>query len=85
MSERPDLIDEIIVAMNRRWDLPADCNEGELYAYAEIVAGKLRAGASRSELEAYLRDVQVEKMEMLDSAAYREIADRAMELFKPPG
>jgi hypothetical protein len=80
MSEQPDLIEQIILAMKRCWDLPADCNEGELYAYAEIVADKLRAGAGRAELEDYLRDVQVEKMEMPESPAYRDIADLAMSL-----
>jgi hypothetical protein len=83
MSDQADLIDEIILAMKRCWDLPADCNEGELYAYAEIVADKLRAGASRGELEDYLRNVQVEKMEMPDSRAPGEIVERATGLFNP--
>ena len=80
MIDKADLFDQIVVAMKRYWDLPADCNEGELYAYAEILAGKLRAGADKAELDAFLRDVQVEKMEMPESSAYGDIVDRAMSL-----
>ncbi len=60
MSDKAAAIGGIIDIMKSRWDLPADCNEGELFAYAEILFDRIAAGESKGELYAYLGGVQVE-------------------------
>ena len=85
MTDEANLIDQVVDIMRGYWDLPADCNEGELYGYAEILVDKVRAGESKAALDDYLRDVQVEKMEMPASAAYSDIADRSIALLRISG
>src|SRR5450432_3921906 len=61
------------------WDLPADCNDGELFTYAEILFDRILEGAGRDDLYAYLGGVQTDKLEMPPSSAYRSIVDRSLE------
>ena len=85
MADKAALIDQIVVIMRSCWDLPADCNEGELFTYAEILFDKIRAGGNKDALDSYLRDVQVDKMEMPMSAAYSGIVDRSIALVRISG
>ncbi len=82
MPEKAALIDQIVVIMRSLWDLPADCNEGELFTYAEILFDRIVAGVNKDALDSFLRDVQVEKMEMPMSAAYSEIVDDSISLVR---
>jgi len=68
--------------MRSCWDLPADCNDGELFAYAEALVDRIEAGDSRQALCAYLVGVQVDNLEMPKSDAYQEIVDRSVALVK---
>ena len=49
--------------MLNTWDLPADCNEGELFTYAETLYDRIAAGDTHEKLCAYLSEVQVDKLE----------------------
>jgi hypothetical protein len=82
MTDKTGLIDAILDIMRSCWDLPADCNEGELFAYAEILLDRIQAGDSRNALCSFLADVQVKNLEMPRSDAYREIVDRSLALVK---
>jgi hypothetical protein len=73
-------IGKIVEVMLDTWDLPADCNEGELFTYAERLHDRIAAGDSKDKLYAYLSEVQVERLEMAKSDAFRAIVDRAVEL-----
>jgi hypothetical protein len=73
-------IGKIVEVMRDTWDLPADCNEGELFTYAETLYDRIVAGDSKEDLYAYLSEVQVEQLEMAKSDAFRTIVDRAVEL-----
>jgi hypothetical protein len=73
-------IGKIVEVMLDTWDLPADCNEGELFTYAERLHDRIAAGDSKDKLYAYLSEVQVERLEMAKSDAFRTIVDRAVEL-----
>jgi hypothetical protein len=75
-------IGKIVEVMLDTWDLPADCNEGELFTYAERLHDRIAAGDSKDKLYAYLSEVQVEQLEMAKSDAFRTIVDRAVELAK---
>jgi len=66
--------------MRSCWDLPADCNEGELFAYAEMLFDRIQAGDSWDALYSFLADVQVKNLEMPMSEAYREIVDASVAL-----
>ena len=66
--------------MLNTWDIPADCNEGELFTYAETLYDRIVAGDSKEDLYACLSEVQVEHLEMAKSEAFRAIVDRALEL-----
>ena len=37
MTDKTDAIGGIIAIMKSCWDFPADCNEGELFTYAEVL------------------------------------------------
>ena len=80
MADRTSRISEIVEVMLDTWDLPADCNEGELYTYAETLYDRIAAGESTDKLYAYLSEVQVDHLEMAKSDAFRAIVDRAVEL-----
>ena len=82
MTDKTSRIGEIVQVMLDTWDLPADCNEGELFTYAERLYDRISAGDSKDELYAYLSDVQVDHLELAKSDAFRAIVDRAVELSK---
>ena len=85
MADRTELIGKIIAIMRDRWDLPSDCNEGELFAYAEVLLDRIQAGDNAQALYSYLSAVQVDNLEMTRSDAYRGIVDRSIVLLKSPG
>ena len=80
MTDKASGISAIIAIMQSCWDLPADCNEGELFAYAEILFDRIQAGDSKDALYAYLSEVQVDQLEMPKSGDFRQIVDSAVEL-----
>ncbi len=82
MTDRRSLIGGILDVMRSSWDLPADCNDGELFAYAEALVDRIEAGDSRQALCAYLAGVQVDNLDMPKSDAYQEIVDRSVALVK---
>lgn len=84
MAAKTSRIAEIVQVMLDTWDLPADCNEGELFTYAETLYDRIAAGDSKDKLYAYLSEVQVDHLEMAKSDAFRVIVDRAVELASRP-
>jgi hypothetical protein len=84
LTDKTGRIGEIVEVMLNTWDLPADCNEGELFTYAETLYDRIIAGDSRDQLYAYLSEVQVDHLEMAKSDAFRAIVDRAVELASQP-
>jgi hypothetical protein len=82
MADKTSRIGEIVEVMLNTWDLPADCNKGELFTYAEALCDRIAAGDSKDKLYAYLSEVQVEHLEMARSDAFSAIVDRAVELSK---
>jgi len=80
MADKASRIGEILEVMRGAWDFPADCNEGELFTYAETLYDRIVAGDSKDELYAYLSGVQVDQLEMAPSDEFRRIVDRAVEL-----
>ena len=82
MTDKTDPIGGILLIMRSCWDLPADCNEGELFAYAEKLFDRIRAGDAIEALQAYLAGVQVGNLDMPASDASKEIVDRAVALVR---
>jgi hypothetical protein len=82
MTDRTARIGEIVQVMLNTWDMPPDCNEGELFTYAETLYDRIVAGDSKEDLYAYLSEVQVEHLEMAKSDAFTGIVDCAFELSK---
>jgi hypothetical protein len=82
MADKTSRIGEIVQVMLNTWDLPADCNEGEFFTYAERLYDRIAAGDSKDKLYAYLSEVQVDHLEMAKSDAFRAIVDRSVELSK---
>jgi tRNA A37 N6-isopentenylltransferase MiaA len=80
MGDKMSRISAIVEAMRDNWDLAADCNEGELFTYAERLYDRIAAGDSKDQLYAYLSEVQVDRLEMAKSDDFRRIVDRALEL-----
>ncbi|HEY1862103.1 MAG TPA: hypothetical protein VGG77_00130 [Roseiarcus sp.] len=85
MTDKTAQIGEIVEVMLNTWDLPADCNEGELFTYAETLYDRITAGESKGALYAYLSAVQVDQLEMAKSDAFKAIVDRSVELASRPG
>ena len=85
MADRTARIGEIVEVMLDTWNLPADCNKGELFTYAETLHDRILAGEGRQALYAYLSEVQVKQLEMAKSDDFRKIVDRAIELATRPG
>ena len=79
-SDRIRLIGAIVDVMRSFWDLPADCNDGELFAYAEMLFDRIEAGDDRDALYRFLAEVEVDKLDMPRSDAHREIVDRSFGL-----
>jgi hypothetical protein len=85
MADKTAQIGAIVEVMLGAWDLPADCNEGELFTYAETLYDRIIAGDGKDKLYAYLSAVQVEQLEMANSDAFKAIVDRSVELAGEPG
>jgi hypothetical protein len=80
MGDKAGRIGEIQDVMKNTWDLPADCNEGELFAYAETLYDRIVGGDGKDALYAYLAGVQVDNLEMAPSDIFKAIVDRALAL-----
>jgi hypothetical protein len=81
MTENTAAIGAIIDIMKSCWDLPADCNEGELFAYAEVLFDRIDDGDGSDALCAYLADVQT-KLDMPPTDAFKEIVARSTTLVR---
>ena len=44
MTDKTGPVNSIVAVMRGCWDLPADCNDGELFTYAEILFDRIQAG-----------------------------------------
>ena len=84
MADKTTRIGAIVEVMLDTWDLPADCNEGELYTYAETLYDRIETGDSKDKLYAYLSEVQVDHLEMARSDAFKAIVDRVVEMVGRP-
>src|ERR1700675_2650506 len=84
MADKTTQIAEMVAVMINTWDLPADCNEGELFTYAEALYDRIAAGESKDQLYAYLSEVQVDHLELAKSDDFKTIVDRAVELARRP-
>jgi hypothetical protein len=80
--ERTARINKIVEIIRDSWDTPADCNDGELFTYAEILYDRIKAGESPAVLDAYLADVQTEKLHMPASEGHHDIVTRATAVVK---
>jgi hypothetical protein len=85
MDGRIAQIGKIVEVMLNTWDLPPDCNEGELFTYAETLYDRIMAGEGKDQLYAYLAEVQVDHLELAKSDDFRTIVDRAIALAGRPG
>ena len=83
-ADRTAPVAAVVAAMKNTWDLPPDCNEGELFAYAEQLFDRIEAGESREKLYPFLAEVQTRNLKMAPSDAYREIVDRSLALLSHP-
>ena len=54
MADKTTRIGEIVEVMLDTWNLPPDCNEGELFTYAETLYDRILGGDSKEALYAYL-------------------------------
>ena len=84
MPDRTSQISAIVQVMLNTWDLPPDCNEGELFTYAETLHDRIAAGESKDQLYGYLSEVQADHLELAKSDDFRTIVDRAIEIARPP-
>jgi hypothetical protein len=84
MADKMSRIGGIVEVMRDTWDLPADCNEGELFTYAETLHDRIAAGDAKDKLYGYLSEVQVDQLEMAKSDDFKRIVDRALELARRP-
>jgi lactate dehydrogenase-like 2-hydroxyacid dehydrogenase len=77
-ADRTALIGAVVDVMKGAWDLPADCNEGELFAYAEQLGDRILADEGRDRLYAFLADVQAKSLKLPGSHSGRAIVDRSL-------
>ena len=82
-ADKSGVIRGIVDAMKSLWDLPADCNEGELFAYAEILFDRITAGESKETLYPFLADVQARNWEMSAPQAYQRVVDLSIDIVRP--
>ena len=85
MTYKSAPINEILIIMRSCWDLPADCNDGELFTYAEVLFDRIQGGDSKEALYSYLAGVQDNNLEMPRSDVYREIVDRSVAVLRNSG
>ncbi len=79
-NDRTDLIAAIVDIMHDSWDTPADCNDGELFTYAELLLDRIKAGDGHAAIDVFLGEVQTDKLGIPASDAHRAILDRALAL-----
>jgi hypothetical protein len=82
-QDRPEVIarvNKIVEIMRDSWDTPADCNDGELFTYAEVLLDRLEARDDRDRIDLYLAEVQTRKLGMPASDAHRDILNHAITL-----
>ena len=79
-ADRTGIIGDIVASMREWWDLPADCNDGELFTYAEMLLDRLEAGDARDTLCRFLAEIQKDRLDMAESDAPAKIVDRAFDL-----
>jgi hypothetical protein len=84
MDDKIAQIGKIVEVMLNTWDLPPDCNEGELFTYAETLYDRIAAGETKDQLYAYLSEVQVDHLELAKSDDFKTIVDRSVELARRP-
>jgi hypothetical protein len=82
--ERTARINKIVEIMRDSWDTPADCNDGELFTYAEVLYDRIKAGDDPAALDAYLVGVQTDKLHMLATDGHGEIVRRATAVVRAP-
>jgi hypothetical protein len=80
MSDSTGQICKIVHVMLNTSDLPPDCNEGELFTYAETLYDRIAAGESKDKLYAYLSELRVDHLELAQSEDFRTIVNRAVEI-----
>ena len=85
MADKMSRIGEIVEVMLNTWDLPADCNEGELFTYAETLYDRIAAGDSKQELYAYFPRCRSTSSKWRSRTTSDRIVDRALELATRPG
>jgi hypothetical protein len=78
MVDDTRLADGVVDIMKTYWNLPTDCNDGELIGFAEALIHRIRNGDSREAVQSYLAEVQENDLEMDPSLASRIIADQAI-------
>ncbi|HTR12077.1 MAG TPA: hypothetical protein VMI72_02185, partial [Roseiarcus sp.] len=81
-ADRSLIVGGVVEVMKSLWDLPADCNEGELFAYAKTLVDRIEAGESQERLRASLADIQIGNWEMSPRDAYKDIVDRSIALIR---
>jgi hypothetical protein len=81
-DERTSLIGKIVDIMRESWDTPADCNDGELFTYAEVLFDRIEAGDAKDALDRYLEGVQIGKLGLPDSRAHSEIVAHSLALMR---
>jgi hypothetical protein len=82
VTDKPALVGGIAALMRNGWDLPADCNEGELSAHAEMLLNRIQTGVPTEALYSYLAGVQVRSLDMPISDAFKEIVDQSVALVR---
>ncbi len=82
---RTAIIGDIVAAMREWWDLPADCNDGELFTYAGMLFDRIEAGEAREPLCRFLAEIQKDRLDMAESEAPAKIVDRAFEVAAASG
>ena len=81
-KDRLRLIGAIIDVMKASWDTPADCNDGELFTYAEVLFDRIQAGEAKDALDQYLAGVQTERLGIPASHAHSEIVEHSLALVR---
>ena len=64
LAGRTAIIGDIVAVMREWWDLPADCNDGELFTYAEMLLDRIEAGEAREPLCRFLAEIQKDRLDI---------------------
>jgi hypothetical protein len=82
MAGEATQVDAIVTIMKSHWDLPSDCNEGELIGFAEKLLHMIKRSENARSIYAFLGSVQAGNLEIDDSDAYVAIAEKSVALVK---